>query len=97
MCINQSTCVLNFQLVEKLRKVNFTLDDDKEEYKYFSEDGDFEEGYDVLLWDSGAARTIGKFNVHTKQVNIFSSSDIVWNVGPNNTVSTDGNPPSKAI
>ncbi|XP_063078706.1 G-protein coupled receptor family C group 6 member A-like [Engraulis encrasicolus] len=74
-----------YKLVEKLRKVNFTLDDDKEEYKYFSEDGDFEEGYDVLLWDSGAARTIGKFNVHTKQVNIFSSSDIVWNVGPNNT------------
>lgn len=73
-----------YKLVEKLYKVNFTLDGGKEQYKYFSKDGDFEDGYDVLLWRDSTVKTIGTFNVHTRQVNIVSS-DIVWNVGPNNT------------
>lgn len=74
--------------------MNFTLDGGKEQYKYFSKDGDFEDGYDVLLWRDSTVKTIGTFNVHTRQVNIVTS-DIAWNVGPNNTVSADSNPPRK--
>ncbi|XP_063078707.1 G-protein coupled receptor family C group 6 member A-like [Engraulis encrasicolus] len=72
-----------YQLVEKLRKVKFSLDG---EMKFFNVDGDFEDGYEVVMWVPGdrPIKTIGRYNVRRGQMNI-DNSDVIWTMTPNNT------------
>ncbi|KAL2081904.1 hypothetical protein ACEWY4_021722 [Coilia grayii] len=74
-----------YKLVEKLRKVNFTLDG---ENKFFNEDGDFEDGYDVLMWvpegESRRLEVIGRYTLQPRQAEI-GPADIIWTMTTNNT------------
>ncbi|KAL2081905.1 hypothetical protein ACEWY4_021723 [Coilia grayii] len=74
-----------YKLVEKLQKVNFTLNG---ENKFFNKDGDFEDGYDVLMWvpdgESRRFEVIGRYTLQQRQVEI-SSTNIIWTMTTNNT------------
>uniref|UniRef100_A0AAR2LGR2 G-protein coupled receptor family C group 6 member A n=1 Tax=Pygocentrus nattereri TaxID=42514 RepID=A0AAR2LGR2_PYGNA len=64
-----NTNFMPWQLVDILRKVNFTLDD--ETYS-FNQVGDFENGYDLIMWkDSGDERipdSVGRFLIKNDKV-----------------------------
>ncbi|KAL7871369.1 hypothetical protein SRHO_G00063520 [Serrasalmus rhombeus] len=73
---NDTTCSGNtnfmpWQLVDILHKVNFTLDD--ETYS-FNQVGDFENGYDLIMWkDSGDERipdSVGRFLIKNDKVEV---------------------------
>ncbi|KAL2081906.1 hypothetical protein ACEWY4_021724 [Coilia grayii] len=74
-----------YKLVEKLQKVNFTLNG---ENKFFNDGGDFEDGYDVLMWvpdgESRRFEVIGRYTLQQRQVEI-SSTNIIWTMTTNNT------------
>ncbi|XP_036418141.1 G-protein coupled receptor family C group 6 member A-like [Colossoma macropomum] len=78
-----NTNFMSWQLVDVLRKVNFTLDD--ETYS-FNQVGDFENGYDLIMWkESGAERipdVVGRFLIKNDKVEI-DEHKIPWT---NNTV-----------
>ncbi|XP_037394021.1 G-protein coupled receptor family C group 6 member A-like [Pygocentrus nattereri] len=66
-----NTNFMPWQLVDILRKVNFTLDD--ETYS-FNQVGDFENGYDLIMWkDSGDERipdSVGRFLIKNDKVEV---------------------------
>uniref|UniRef100_A0AAR2JEJ7 Olfactory receptor C family, b1 n=1 Tax=Pygocentrus nattereri TaxID=42514 RepID=A0AAR2JEJ7_PYGNA len=69
---------LLLQLVDILRKVNFTLDN---QTFSFNENGDFENGYDVMMWkqkgDEKVCEVVGKFFIKNGDVEI-SEHKIHW-------------------
>ncbi|XP_036418148.1 G-protein coupled receptor family C group 6 member A-like [Colossoma macropomum] len=72
-----------YELVDILRKVNFTLDN--QTYS-FNNNGDFDNGYDVMMWkkngDEKISEVVGKFLIKNGDVEIYEHK-IPWN---NNTV-----------
>ncbi|XP_036418142.1 G-protein coupled receptor family C group 6 member A-like [Colossoma macropomum] len=72
-----------YKLVDILRKVNFTLDN--QTYS-FNENGEFENGYDVMMWkqngDEKVCEVVGKFLIKTGDIEIYKHK-IPWT---NNTV-----------
>ncbi|KAL6486744.1 hypothetical protein MHYP_G00061360 [Metynnis hypsauchen] len=66
-----NTNFMPWQLVDILRKVNFTLDD--ETYS-FNQVGDFENGYDLIMWkESGDERipdSVGRFLIKNDKVEV---------------------------
>ncbi|KAL7888610.1 hypothetical protein AOLI_G00035840 [Acnodon oligacanthus] len=66
------TNLLTYKLVDILRKVNFTLDN--QTYS-FNENGDFENGYDVMMWkqkgDEKVCEVVGKFLIKNGDIEIF--------------------------
>ncbi|KAL7871378.1 hypothetical protein SRHO_G00063610 [Serrasalmus rhombeus] len=66
------------KLVDILRKVNFTLDN---QTFSFNENGDFENGYDVMMWkqkgDEKVCEVVGKFFIKNGDVEI-SEHKIQW-------------------
>ncbi len=77
------TLTLFLQLVESMRKVNFTLDGNT--YS-FDENGDFTDGYDLIMWmennDERNIEIVGRFLLKNGDVEILSQFQ--W---MNNTVS----------
>ena len=93
-CICVHVCFFNwlvpfFQLREKLQKVNFILDGKR---KFFDKKGDFEDGYDVIMWvpdgEHRRAEVKGSFTIQPREV-VVNSHDIIWTSTPNNTVCTN--------
>lgn len=76
-----------FQLVYILHKINFTLDNQSHS---FNNDGDFDTGYDLIMWKNSGNRRIpsvvGKFLISKKDVEVYEHS-IQWT---NNTVRSNG-------
>lgn len=71
------------QLISILRKMNFTVDN--QTYS-FNKDGDFENGYDLIMWkkdgDERVLDVVGKFLIRNNDVDVCEHK-IVWF---NNTV-----------
>ncbi|XP_062407335.1 G-protein coupled receptor family C group 6 member A-like [Sardina pilchardus] len=74
-----------YKLIEKLHNVNFTLDGER---RFFDKNGDFEDGYDVLmLVPDGQIRqvkVIGRFTLPQGKVDI-TEKNIMWTSTLNNT------------
>ncbi|KAL7871379.1 hypothetical protein SRHO_G00063620 [Serrasalmus rhombeus] len=72
------TNFMPYELVDILRKVNFTLDN---QTFSFNENGDFENGYDVMMWkqkgDEKVCEVVGKFFIKNGDVEI-SEHKIHW-------------------
>ncbi|XP_036418145.1 G-protein coupled receptor family C group 6 member A-like [Colossoma macropomum] len=77
------TSFMPYELLNILRKVNFTLNN--QTYS-FNENGEFENGYDVMMWkqngDEKISEVVGKFLIINGDVTIYEHK-IPWN---NNTV-----------
>ncbi|XP_031437957.1 G-protein coupled receptor family C group 6 member A-like [Clupea harengus] len=75
-----------FELLDKLHKVNFTLDGKRH---FFNKDGDSEDGYDVIMWvpdgEHRRAEVKGSFTIQPREV-VVNSHDIIWTSTPNNTI-----------
>ncbi|XP_045917304.1 G-protein coupled receptor family C group 6 member A-like [Micropterus dolomieu] len=86
-----STCLgeINFppyKLLEELRKVKFDLDS---QTFYFDENGDFVNGYDLIIWKKDELcrrfERIGKYDVLTKQIELYQEN-FTWLSTANTTV-----------
>ncbi|RXN06140.1 G- coupled receptor family C group 6 member A-like protein [Labeo rohita] len=73
-----------WQLLESMRSVNFTLDG---KTYFFDENGDFADGYDLIMWkennDERIIEVVGKFLLKNQKVEIFSQFQWL-----NNNIST---------
>lgn len=73
----QLICCLIFQLVEKLHNVNFTLDDER---KVFDKNGDFKDGYDVLMLmadgENRRGSVIGRYDLLQEKVLITDQDSV---------------------
>lgn len=71
--INSWKHALFLQLLESMRSVNFTLDG---KTYFFDENGDFADGYDLIMWkennDERIIELVGKFLLKNQKVEIFS-------------------------
>lgn len=76
-----------FQLLKEIKKVKFKFDN---QIFYFDENGDFVNGYDLILWEKyGHQRRfkrIGKYHVLGEQVDI-DVENLAWMSTGNITVS----------
>ncbi|XP_072532516.1 G-protein coupled receptor family C group 6 member A-like [Salminus brasiliensis] len=67
-----------WKLVENLREMNFTLDN---QTHFFNQFGDFENGYDLIMWKSNGSErfsdVVGKFLINKKEVEIYEHT-ISW-------------------
>ncbi|XP_041951861.1 G-protein coupled receptor family C group 6 member A-like [Alosa sapidissima] len=80
------TDFLPYKLVEKLHKVNFTLDGER---KFFDTNGDFEDGYDVVMLvpdgEIRQAKVFGRFALPQGKV-VITEKNIMWTSTLNSTL-----------
>ncbi|XP_041951860.1 G-protein coupled receptor family C group 6 member A-like [Alosa sapidissima] len=75
-----------YKLIEKLHKVNFTLDGER---KFFDKNGDFEDGYDVVMLvpdgEIRQAKVFGRFALPQEKV-VITEKNITWTLTLNSTL-----------